>query len=135
MRPGLLALLWMTSPVFAAPYGPAAPSRDRPAPLAWLRQEDYPSASLASRESGEVTAAFDVTETGAVEHCRVVRSSGYLRLDDATCDLIERRARYRPAEDASGKPVATSDVRAFRWVLPPKGLGALGIVGDGTPPN
>ncbi|MET0271289.1 MAG: energy transducer TonB [Sphingomonas sp.] len=115
----------------AATYGPAAPNRDRPAVLGWLRQEDYPADSLAARESGEVTAAFDVTEAGAAMNCRVVRSSGYLRLDDATCALIEQRTRFRPAADAAGRPIASRDVRAFRWVLPPKGLNALGIVTDG----
>lgn len=135
MRLGWLVLTLIAAQAPAATYGPTAPSRDRPMPLAWLRQEDYPPTSLAAREAGEVTAAFDVTETGAVEHCRVVRSSGYLRLDDATCDLIERRARYRPAADPSGTPIAASDVRAFRWVLPPKGIDALGIAREGTAPN
>ena len=112
----LPCLLILTSLV-AATYGPAAPApRDRPALLNWLHQSDYPEESLAAGEQGEVTASFDVTETGAVENCKVIRSSGYLRLDDATCPLIEERARYRPATDATGKPLRSADMRAFRWI-------------------
>ncbi|WP_156678786.1 energy transducer TonB [Sphingomonas profundi] len=117
----------------AATYGPAAPApRDRPVVLNWLKQSDYPPESLAAREQGEVTAAFDVTETGAVENCRVIRSSGYLRLDDATCPLIEERARYRPASDATGRPIRSSDVRAFRWIA---GEGRAELRATVTPPN
>lgn len=119
----------------AATYGPAAPARDRPALLGWLKQDDYPAESLTAGENGEVTAAFDVTPAGAAANCRVVRSSGHLRLDDATCDLIEARARYRPAQDAAGKPVASSDVRAFRWLPRARGLGAIGIVPGTVSPN
>lgn len=105
--------------LIAATYGPAAPTpRDRPALLGWLKQSDYPADSLDAREQGELTASFDVTEAGRVENCRIVRSSGYLRLDDATCPLIEERVRYRPAADAKGVPIRSSDVRAWRWVLP-----------------
>ena len=110
-------MLFSFAMLLAAAYGPAAPAaRDRPAILNWLHQSDYPAESLAAGEQGEVTAAFDVTETGAVENCKVIRSSGYLRLDDATCPLIVERARYRPAIDATGKPMRSADVRAFRWI-------------------
>ncbi len=107
--------------LIAATYGPAAPApRDRPALLNWLKPADYPAESLAAREEGEVTASFDVTETGAVENCTILRSSGHLRLDDATCPLIESRARYRPATDGQGRAMRSSDVRAWRWILPAK---------------
>lgn len=112
-----LMLAITTGAAVAATYGPAAPaSHDRPVVLNWLHQSDYPPDSLDAKEQGEVTAAFDVTETGAVENCKVIRSSGYLRLDDATCPIIEERARYRPATDATGKPMRSADVRAFRWI-------------------
>lgn len=119
--------------LIAATYGPAAPApRDRPALLNWLKQSDYPAESLAAHEQGEVTAAFDVTETGAVENCKVIRSSGYLRLDDATCPLIEERARYRPAVDGAGKPMRSADVRAFRWIA---GDARAELRATVTPPN
>ncbi|WP_162527219.1 energy transducer TonB [Sphingomonas solaris] len=117
-----------------ATYGPAAPApRDRPGLLGWLKQSDYPAESLEAREQGELTASFEVSETGRVENCRIIRSSGYLRLDDATCPLIEERARFRPATDAAGKAMRSADVRTWRWILPPRGLiGPDGIV---TTPN
>ncbi len=134
MRAALLfPLIALAGSAMATTYGPAAPGpRDRPGLLNWLKQSDYPPDSLAAREEGEVTAAFDVTETGAAENCRVIRSSGYLRLDDSTCPLIEERARFRPAMDAAGKPVRSSDVRAFRWIA---GEGRAIVRATITPPN
>jgi protein TonB len=119
----LFILLPAAACLIAATYGPAAPTpRDRPALLGWLKQSDYPAESIDAREQGELTASFDVSETGRVENCRIVRSSGYLRLDDATCPIIEERARYRPAADAKGTAVRSSDVRVWRWILPPRPL-------------
>ncbi len=125
-----LILLPLSLALVAATYGPAAPAgRDRPHALNWLKQGDYPTESLEAREEGELAVQFDVTEAGAVENCKVIRSSGYLRLDDATCPLVEERVRYRPALDAAGKPMRSGDVRVWRWVLPPRGLvGPGGII-------
>jgi protein TonB len=48
----------------------------------------------------------------------VTGSSGSSALDQATCRLLSRRARYTPAKDSSGNPVADTDAGSIRWVLP-----------------
>ena len=45
-------------------------------------------------------------------------SSGSTALDNATCNIIRRRARYTPAQDQAGNPVAGSDSTRIRWELP-----------------
>lgn len=81
--------------------------------------EDYPSSALRNDEEGIVRARLIVGVEGQVRECTVVRSSGSTALDDATCDIFIRRARFEPARDASGDAVEGSIVTpAIRWVIP-----------------
>jgi protein TonB len=45
----------------------------------------------------------------------VIRSSGDADLDGTTCQLIERRYRYRPALDAEGRPVPEDRIWKQIW--------------------
>jgi protein TonB len=52
-----------------------------------------------------------------VRACQVLQSSGSPILDQRTCQLYERRYRYLPARDSSGRPVEIT-IRAIRsWSL------------------
>lgn len=53
-----------------------------------------------------VVAHFTVGPDGRARDCEVVESSGVRELDNITCAMIERRFRYRPATDGSGKPIS-----------------------------
>lgn len=74
-----------------------------------IEDEDYPRSAYRDRAGGSVTARMTVGTDGRVTNCRVTRSSGNAEIDATTCRLIERRFRYEPARDRSGRPVA-SDV-------------------------
>jgi protein TonB len=50
-----------------------------------------------------------------VDQCRVIGSSGFAVIDEATCRLIEQRFRFRPALDASGKPIAWTVRTDYTW--------------------
>jgi protein TonB len=52
----------------------------------------YPSYSKRSGEAGQIEVRIIVSESGVVESANVLRSSGYLRLDQAA---IEVSSRYR----------------------------------------
>lgn len=67
--------------------------------------DDYPRAALSRREEGTVQAELEVDPRGRVAKCRIVRSGGRT-LDDATCSIGKRRARFTPAIDVNGKAVA-----------------------------
>lgn len=71
-----------------------------------ILDSDYPRAASQARIGGTVIVRFTVDRDGRPGGCRVMRSSGNADLDAATCRLIERRFRYRPALDAEGRPVA-----------------------------
>jgi protein TonB len=83
-----------------------------------LANRDYPRAALRTRAQGSVSVRYTVRADGAVEDCRITRSSGHPELDDTTCRLIERRFRYRPALDRSGRPVETTESKSYDWYLP-----------------
>jgi protein TonB len=81
-------------------------------------QDDYPEASIRAEEEGTVVVSYDVSADGRASNCRVVQSSGFSRLDGRTCELIERRFKFRPATRA-GSPVAEpGKTQRVRWQLP-----------------
>lgn len=83
----------------------------------WLGSADYPAAALRRGKEGTTGITWDVTETGAVENCRVTVSSGFAELDKAACDAVIRRAHFAPAKDASGKAVRSTRTQAIGWRL------------------
>jgi protein TonB len=67
---------------------------------------DYPRSAAKARAEGTVIAYYTVLPNGRVEGCFIHQSSGNAALDATTCDLIEKRFRYRPAMDRQGRPTA-----------------------------
>jgi protein TonB len=83
-----------------------------------LANRDYPREALRVRAEGSVSVRYTVEPSGRVADCRVTRSSGHASLDDTTCRLIEKRFRYRPALDRSGRPVPATEYKTYDWYLP-----------------
>jgi protein TonB len=67
--------------------------------------DDYPVEAQIRGEEGTVQAELTIDQRGRVIGCSVLRSSGYPSLDNATCSILRRRARFTPARDASGDAV------------------------------
>jgi protein TonB len=72
--------------------------------------DDYPVSAQQKGEEGTVQAQLTVDTTGRVSGCKVIRTSGYASLDDATCSILQRRARFKPATDDAGKPIESTVV-------------------------
>ena len=72
------------------------------------------------REDRSGSTGFTVTvdTEGKVASCQVTRSSGHADLDDATCKLVTRRARFKPATDGEGNPTTGSYSNSVRWQIP-----------------
>ena len=80
--------------------------------------DDYPAEAAHNRWQGDVVVDLTVGAEGRVTGCGVVRSSGYKVLDDATCTILVRRAKFMPPVDAQGHPVATHVIAPpIRWRL------------------
>lgn len=112
----------VAAPPPAPPPPPPPPQRANPEPRGnpgnWANANDYPSRAL--REEREGTTSFRVTvgSNGRVSDCQITGSSGHSDLDAATCKNIQRRARFRPALDNAGNPVAASWSSRVRWQIP-----------------
>jgi len=76
-----------------AKFGTKKPE-PRSNPATWLSDADYPSRAQREERSGTVRYALDVGATGIVTGCQITKSSGYADLDEATCRLLPRRARF-----------------------------------------
>jgi TonB family protein len=109
-----------TNPPPAAPSptpGPAAspatlPPAKSPVPATpvttWFAQLDVPAEAIARGQTGVVSVKIDIDNQGRVTGCAPVETSGWALLDATACAAIKARATFQPAQDAAGKPVATS---------------------------
>jgi len=120
-------------PPVVHPLAPPAPPAPPPPPpragqparpvmplIYYFTEDDYPASALRADEQGTTAFRLDVSPEGRVTGCTVTASSGSAALDSATCRILRARARYRPATDAGGRPVAGSHSGRARWVLPPE---------------
>lgn len=105
------------APVVAPPAPrPVAATPAKPSRRNVISEEDYPSASLRAEEEGNVIAKYFITPDGRATQCSVEQSSGFPRLDQKTCELIERRFRFEPATE-DGKPVGVWKTQNVRWQI------------------
>ena len=88
------------------------------ASMSEIMRASYPKESLARGEQGTVSFAVDLDEDARIESCVVTNSSGYARLDSATCDLIVLHANFAPAVAETGNRVATTRTGRISWRLP-----------------
>jgi TonB family protein len=106
---GLDAAKMMSLRSYAKPIGGFA---------VWLNDNDYPDKAIRNEESGTVVAFLKIGADGRAVGCAVADSSGSKELDEQTCAIFGRRARYDPAIDAEGKAIEGLCAVRVRWVLP-----------------
>jgi len=87
-------------------------------PGLWVSERDYPTGELRLNHAGAVGFSLSIGLSGQVTGCTVTRSSGFPILDETTCRLIARRARFEPARDEQGLPVAGQFASTVRWQIP-----------------
>lgn len=81
-----------------------------------ISDEDYPPAAIRAEEQGTAVATFTIGTDGRVTTCSA--SGAGPILDAETCKLIQRRFRFRAAQDASGNPIAETRTQRVTWRLP-----------------
>lgn len=80
--------------------------------------DDYPIQSLRNGEEGRSLAHLTVSAKGRVSECSIKTSSGSELLDEATCLVLSRTARFTPAKDANGADTQDEYDRAIVWRVP-----------------
>lgn len=88
-----------------------------------LTSDDVPFHLVERNSRQTVFVALTIAPTGKVLHCFVEHSSGNRKLDDYTCSLLMRRAKYAPPKFIDGTNGYAVDRMPIRW-----------WVGDGLPP-
>jgi periplasmic protein TonB len=110
--------LWGQSPApsqqiscdpFPADY-PVTPIPDGPQLVA------YPPESVSAQEGGRVLVSFDISVSGWALSPRIVKSSGYPRLDSAVLGSVTSW-KFQPVL-AGGSPVTFRDAKYVNFVLP-----------------
>lgn len=74
---------------------------------------DYPDQAVQNWQEGTSQFILLINEKGAVAGCFLEKPSGVPLLDAVGCQVIRKRARFRPAIDAHGKPARST------YVTPP----------------
>ncbi|AQR72796.1 energy transducer TonB [Sphingomonas sp. LM7] len=82
-----------------------------------ISYDDYPIEAIRRGEAGVVSVLLKVSDEGSVMQCEVTESSLSKPLDEQTCSLLKRRARFAPATDASGRKVAGEYRLSTPWGL------------------
>ncbi len=93
----------------------ATPRND---PSRWVTDGDYKSRWIREELVGRATFRLDINANGKVENCSITRSTGHAVLDQATCSLISKRARFKPAKASDGSPTSGVYTSSIRWQLP-----------------
>lgn len=87
-------------------------------PGTWLRNTDYPTSLLRRGAQGIVHFRLSVDARGKVSDCHIQRSTRPEGFDEAVCEVLMRRARFKPALDAEGKPMASYYINTVRFIIP-----------------
>jgi TonB family protein len=82
-----------------------------------LSGDFYPAAAKAAGAQGTTTIIWTIGVDGRVNQCRVVATSGYAVLDQASCNEV-KTLRYTPAIGKDGKPMESHTTKRVIWVLP-----------------
>ncbi|MGQ0558274.1 MAG: energy transducer TonB [Sphingosinicella sp.] len=103
---------------WAIPEPPPLRARARRANLAsYVGDGDYPFTAIRNNEQGVVYFALEVSAEGRVSRCHITRSSGSQALDNQTCHIMMRHARFDPARDEAGNPVPDIVQSRITWRL------------------
>ena len=78
------------------------PSREAEANRAFV---EYPKQSLESGEQGAVGYRVRIDKRGNPLSCEITQSSGFPRLDYATCTMLMERAQFTPKENGGRRDV------------------------------
>lgn len=110
-------------------------------PGQWVGSDDYPPSALREGAEGVTRFKLNISKTGNVTRCSIVKSSGHTDLNSATCLNVYQRAEFSPATDESGRAIAGPYELSVRWQLPERNAGAFEpfnvthrytVQGDGT---
>jgi hypothetical protein len=111
---------WNVSDEPATPGDKATGDHPRPASsvrslASYVSDQDYPTQPLSENQGGTTAFMLMVGETGVLEDCMVEETSGIAAIDAVSCGILLQRAKFKPATDASGKPIRSVLSSRITW--------------------
>lgn len=76
-------------------------------PGTWVSSADYPFAMAAVGKRAIVQFRLSIDPAGTPTACHIQQSTRPKEFDDAVCSAVIRRAKFDPALDADGNPIAS----------------------------
>jgi len=101
-----------------APTGPTSPATAIGSSTV-VSEDDYPPSSLRAEEQGRTVITVSINTQGRVDSCSVTTPSGFPKLDEKSCQLAQRRFRFKPALQ-NGTPIASSKQMPIKWQITSK---------------
>lgn len=86
-------------------------------PATWVTGADYPPGMVRTFQPGLVEFRLSIDPTGKVTECRIQQSTNPDGFNDAVCKAMMRRARFQPARDKKGEPVASFYQNGVRFMI------------------
>lgn len=96
-------------------------------PSSWITIADLPRNAYKEGRGGTVKFTLDVNLNGAVEKCSIVKSSGWQDVDEATCEAIRLRAKFKVPSHYIHRGSQNTYSNTVRW------LGSVPAGGEITP--
>lgn len=96
----------------------------------WMTNDDYPKEEARLGHAGTVGFELQIDASGRPSGCSVTQSTGYPGLDSATCDIVRRRLRFKPARDPHGKATTGTFKGRFTWQRPGKSPAKAGAMAE-----
>lgn len=87
-------------------------------PGKWVVSNDYPLNMLSAGQPAIVEFRLSVGADGVPTACHIQSTTRPKEFDDAVCKSVMRRARFDPALDAAGKPLASYYRNTVRFQIP-----------------
>jgi periplasmic protein TonB len=100
------------------PRRPRQKAQPKGSPTRWLTLEDYPTRAIREERGGTVQYRLKIGSDGRPMKCDVTSTSGDAILDQQTCSILLRRARFCPATDRKGRPIEGEWTGGVTWKIP-----------------
>jgi hypothetical protein len=87
-------------------------------PQNWVVSRDYPLDMLDAGQPAIVEFRLSIGSDGVPTACHIQSTTRPKAFDDAVCNSVMKRARFKPALDAQGKPLASYYRSSVRFQIP-----------------
>tara|TARA_R110000824_G_scaffold48565_7_gene137099 strand:- start:1821 stop:2456 length:636 start_codon:yes stop_codon:yes gene_type:complete len=94
------------------------PARPDGNPGRWVNAADYPSGMLARGKEAIVHFRLSVDGNGDATDCHIQQSTRPKAFDDVVCRSLMKRAKFLPALDKAGQPIASYYRNTVRFMIP-----------------